>query len=388
MKKAIVFLGKTVLLLVILLCLSITIIPRFLDRVYYRGPVSAHFDGQRFVNPDGDDTLGPPGGRSRGSFLARWLMGRDDRAIWPDHVAVSPSRPAARVDGNNMVATWVGHATVLVQTQGLNILADPIWSHYASPVPVFVKRVAEPGIRFADLPKIDVVLVSHNHYDHMDLPTIKRLWERDRPLIVTSLGNDALIASTGAKTVTRDWGGRVPVRPGVDVIVTRNHHWGSRTGVDRARALWSGFVVTLPGGNLFFAGDTGFGDGKWPSEAAAYGPVRLALLPIGAFRFTPGQMQIGSHMGPIQTTEVFKRLGASYAIPIHWGTFQLSQEARDTPPRMLAEVMKCAGYADPSVFAAKRIGEPVTIPQTARPERINRPSYGDCIRGPAITSLR
>src|SRR3546814_15568207 len=108
-----------------------------------------------------------------------------------------------------MVATWVGHSTVLVQTAGLNILTDPIWSERASPVSfIGPKRVREPGIRFEDLPKIDLVLVSHNHYDHMDLPTLKRLWERDRPLIVTSLGNDTLLRRAGIGAVARDWGGR------------------------------------------------------------------------------------------------------------------------------------------------------------------------------------
>src|SRR3546814_238299 len=184
-----------------------------------------------------------------------------------------------------MVATWVGHSPVLVQTAGLNILTDPIWSERASPVSfIGPKRVREPGIRFEDLPKIDLVLVSHNHYDHMDLPTLKRLWERDRPLIVTSLGNDTLLRRAGIGAVARDWGGRVPVKPGVSVIVDRVHHWDSRWMTDRNRALWSGFTVVLPGGNLFFTGDTGWGDGSWVSDAARPGKPRLALIAIGAFR--------------------------------------------------------------------------------------------------------
>ena len=115
-----------------------------------------------------------------------------------------------------MQVTWIGHATVLVQTQGLNILTDPIWSERASPFSfVGPRRVRAPGVRFEDLPRIDLVLVSHNHYDHMDLPTLRRLWERDRPLIVTSLGNDTILRGEGIESVTRDWGGRVPgPRPG------------------------------------------------------------------------------------------------------------------------------------------------------------------------------
>ena len=246
-------------------------------------------------------------------FLFRYLVGSDGRPEWPDHVAVVQTRPAPRIDGERMVATWIGHATVLIQTQGLNILTDPIYGATAGPFGVGPRRVAEPGVAFDDLPKIDIVLVSHDHYDHMDLGTLERLWDRDKPLIVTSLGNDTLLKSVGVPSVVRDWGGRVTVKPGVEVIVTRNHHWGSRWGTDRNRALWSSFVVQVPGGNVMFSGDTGFGDGQWPVEAARYGPIRLALIPIGAFRFVPGQMGIGSHIGPIDAAEVFVRSRARSA---------------------------------------------------------------------------
>ncbi len=337
------FLGRGLLWLVIMLCCAIVVVPPFLDRVYYTGPRSAHFDGARFFNPDGDDVLSVPTKGGRINFVWRYLTRGDDRPPWPEQVLVTPAKPEARVPGPRMVVTWVGHASVLVQTQGLNILTDPVWANRVGPFGIGPERVAAPGISFADLPKIDVVLVSHNHYDHMDVDTLAKINARDKPLIVSSLGNDAVM--TGVQTTALDWGGRVPVKPGIDVIVTRNHHWGSRWFADHSRALWSSFVVTLPGGNLFFAGDTGFGDGQWPVEAARYGPVRLALIPIGAFRFGPGQMEVGSHIGPVQAAEVFARLGAARAIGIHWGTFRLSSEAYDTPPKLLAAVMACRGMA-------------------------------------------
>ncbi len=342
---------------VVALCLAATIVPFFLDRIYYRGPVSAHFDGQRFFNPDGDSDAGRP---SAGTIW-RALVRDPDRPAWPEHVTVAPSKPPARVEGGAMLATWIGHATLLVQAAGVNILADPVWSDRVGPFGLGPKRVAEPGVRFEDLPKIDLVLVSHDHYDHMDLATLKRLWERDRPLIVTSLGNDRVIAEAGVPSRALDWGQRVPVKPGVAVVVTRNHHWGSRWFSDRSRALWSSFVVQLPGGNFFFAGDTGPGDGKWPAEAAAWGQIRLAAIPVGAFRFEPGQMAAGSHIGPRDAIRVWNGLGRPFAIPIHWGTFRLSREAYGTPPRMLAAMLGCA-KADPARFAAVRIGQPVAIP--------------------------
>src|SRR3546814_18720757 len=128
-----------------------------------------------------------------------------------------------------MKAVWVGHATVLVQAGGLNILTDPIWSDYASPFPPLgPERVTKPGIRFEDLPKVDLVVDSHNHYDHMDLPTLQRLWERDRPLIVKGLSNDSIISQTGYTAVELAWGQRVAGRPGCGVGVTRNYPLVSR----------------------------------------------------------------------------------------------------------------------------------------------------------------
>jgi L-ascorbate metabolism protein UlaG (beta-lactamase superfamily) len=387
--------GTIVLFLVIALALAITVVPRFLDRIYYRGPASDHFDGQRFFNPDGDaDTLRPPGGGSRAGFIFRYLTRTDGRPPWPAHVEVAQGKPPARIEGEAMLATWVGHATVLVQTHGLNILTDPQWSDKTGPFrPPFSlgpRRVAAPGIRFEDLPRIDLVLVSHDHWDHLDQPTLEWLWRRDRPRIVTSLGNDAVIRGAGGAVATAvDWGDRVPIRPGIDVVVTRAHHWGTRWSTDRNRALWSGFVVTFPsGGNLFFAGDTGLGDGKWADEAASYGPIRLALLPIGAFRFVPGQMAIGSHMGPVDAVEVYRRLGATRGIPVHWGTYRLSYEQYDTPPRLLAAATACTGQKG---FEPVAIGVPTSIAPYAAftpPPTMSRDALLRCLDTPAVHALR
>ena len=389
MTLALKIVGGVLLLLIVAVCLAIAIVPRFLDRIYYEGPGSNHFDGARFFNPEGDaDTFRMPQGRGgRAGFFWRYLTSTDGRPKWPESVPVTPGKPEPRVGGDRLVATWVGHATVLIQTQGLNILTDPIWNDRAGPLGFGPKRVAVPGIRFEDLPKIDVVLVSHNHYDHLDKATLKRLWERDRPRILTSLGNDSVIRQTGAEATALDWGGRVAVAPGVEVVVTRNHHWGSRWFTDRNRALWSSFVVKVPsGGNVFFAGDTGLGDGKWPVEAAALGPVRLALIPIGAFRFAPGQMGSGSHIGPLDAVRVFARLGAARAIPIHWGTFRLSYEAYDTPPKMLATLMRCSG-GDPAAFGAATFGTPIEVPAYAAPQPVDEGKLAACAASAEVKAL-
>lgn len=373
--------GVALLFLIVGLCLAITCLPPFLDRIYYRGPTGSHYDGAHFFNPDGMIDVPVPPGANRQGFIARWLLGSDDRPPWPEAVAVKPARPAPFAAPRGMVATWVGHATVLVQAAGLNILTDPIWSDHASPFPSLgPKRVAQPGIRFDDLPKIDLIVISHNHYDHMDLPTLKRLWERDRPRIVTSLGNDAILKANGIPATALDWGqsvsgaalsglapqaviqcGNYEHCPDYRVHVLRNHHWSSRWGADRNRALWSSFLIETRAGNVFFAGDTGAGDMGWPMQAARIGPIRLALIPIGAFRFWKGQMQSDAHVGPRQAVEVFQRLGASTAIPIHWGTFRLSYEQWDTPPRMLELYLRCAGI-ERKRFAPLRMGQSVLVP--------------------------
>jgi L-ascorbate metabolism protein UlaG (beta-lactamase superfamily) len=347
-------LGAFLLFLLAGLCFAPTVVPPFLDRIYYRGPPSGHFDGERFFNPD----PAPPRASGR-TFFARWATS-SERAQWPSEVPVAPTAPLSRVDGDEMRVTWIGHATVLVQTQGLNILTDPIWSQRASPFSFYgPRRVRAPGVRFEDLPKIDLVLVSHNHYDHLDLPTLRRLWARDRPLIVTSLGNDTILGRAGIEATAADWGAAVPVRPGVDVLVERNHHWGSRWFTDRNRALWSAFTVRLPGGNIFFAGDTGWGDGSWVREAARRGPFRLAIIPIGAYE--PRDFMHTHHVNPEEAVAIFEALDPARAIGVHWGTFQLTFEPIDEPRQRLAALGRARGI-DPGRFVAVEAGGGFVIP--------------------------
>jgi L-ascorbate metabolism protein UlaG (beta-lactamase superfamily) len=351
--------GRLLFALIVIAMFAPYVVPPFLDRIYYRGPMSDHFDGEHFYNPDGMVGHQATGEAMRGPMMFRFLAG-SDKQPWPVSVPVTSTKPPARVLGEAMRVTWIGHSTVLVQTQGLNILTDPVWSERASPVSFAgPKRVREPGVPFEDLPHIDLVLLSHNHYDHFDLPTIERLWARDKPRIVTSLGNDTILAGRGVPAVARDWGGQVAIRPGITVIVDRVHHWGSRWGKDRNRALWSGFTVTLPGGNLFFAGDTGPGDMTWPAEAAKHGPVRMALIPVGAFR--PRQLMSGNHIGPQEAVQAFRLLGAAYALGVHWGTFQLTTEKIDEPRTFLAAALARAGIA-PDRFRTTEAGVQWDVP--------------------------
>ena len=349
--------ATALLFLAIAVCLAPSVIMPFLDRIYYEGPASDHYDGERFFNPGAAQTGGGHGGPAR--FFNRWLRG-GARAAWPSRVPVTPTRPPARVEGETMLATWIGHATVLVQTQGLNILTDPIWSDRASPfATIGPRRARAPGTRFDDLPKIDLILISHNHYDHLDLATLKRLWARDRPTIVTSLGNDTILRRAGIEAIAADWGASVKIGRTARVTILRNHHWSARWGVDRNRALWSAFAVDLPGGPIFFAGDTGRGDGGWIAEAARRGPYRLAIIPIGAY--APRDFMRASHVDPGEAVEIFQRLRAGRALGIHWGTFQLTFEPIDEPRQRLEALTRDRGIA-PERFRTTEAGQSFAVP--------------------------
>lgn len=358
MRRAARTIGTILLFTIVFLCLATVLAPPFLDRIYYRGPVSDHFDGERFFNPEGE--AGDPR-RSPGFFL-RFLAGRG-RSPWPEMVPVTPARPPRRVEGSAMQVTWVGHATMLVQTGGLNILTDPVWSDRASPFSFTgPRRVRAPGIGFDDLPPIDLVLVSHNHYDHLDTATLRRLWDRDRPLIVTGLGNDRLLADHGVTARGIDWNQRVMLPAGGSVRLLRNHHWSSRWFADRNRALWGAFAVELPGGNIFFGGDTGWGDGSWVREAAARGPYRLAIIPIGAYE--PRDFMQHHHIDPAEAVRIFETLRPAKAVGVHWGTFQLTFEPINDPPRRLEALKRARGIA-PDRFVAPEAGRPISVPVQA-----------------------
>jgi L-ascorbate metabolism protein UlaG (beta-lactamase superfamily) len=290
---------------------------------YYSGPVSDHFDGVRFFNPKGTSPSGF-------GDLLKWQFS-GGRAAWPDRVPVPhKAKPTGRV--HDMTVTMVGHATLLIQTAGLNILTDPVWSDRASPF-AFAgpKRVTEPGVAFADLPPIDAVLLSHNHYDHLDISTLGALHKAHRPVVITPLGNDTILqnAIPGIRTLVGDWGGWVPIGP-LTVHFEPCHHWSARGVGDRSNALWSGFVIKGPAGAILHIGDTGFDQGRpYRDLAARHGPIRAAILPIGAYE--PRWFMKAQHQNPDEAVEGFVLSGATHAIGHHWGTFQLTNEAREAP---------------------------------------------------------
>lgn len=315
---------------------------------YYAGPQSEHFNGRRFFNPGGR----PPSGFGA---LLRWQFG-DRPSRWPA-TANSPfsgAKPQTRVD--DLCVTMVGHATMLIQTAGMNILTDPLWSDRASPFQFAgPRRVVPPGIAFDDLPPIDLILLSHNHYDHLDLATLQRLHAACAPQIITPLGNDTIlrrhIPDIGVSA--HDWGDAVSAGP-LSVHLDPCHHWSARSMGDRSMALWASFTLKGPAGTVLFIGDTGFDQGRPYQAVQRHGPIRLAILPVGAYE--PRWFMAPQHQNPAEAVEGFLTCQAEAAIGHHWGTFQLTNEARETPLEDLAAACAAQGIA-PNRFRPLQAGE-------------------------------
>ncbi len=308
--------------------------------------MSAPFDGKRYANPEG----APPHGFA--DFL-RWRF-TSKPGLWPKSVAnpIVP-KPPARVEGDDLLITYVGHVTILIQTAGLNILTDPVWSERASPTSwAGPKRVRAPGVAIDDLPQIDLILVSHNHYDHLDVATLQALAKRDRPRIVTALGN-AKIMKLAADEM--DWGDSLAIGNRARIIATPLQHWSARSFSDHNEALWVGFVIDVPGGAVFFAGDTGLGSGWWIDPVrTAVSDLRMALLPIGAY--APRWFMQDAHMNPPEAVEAFQRLGARHALATHFGVFPLADDAYDEPEREFM-VARAAANIPPELFRTLQPGE-------------------------------
>ncbi|MFL5044530.1 MAG: MBL fold metallo-hydrolase [Xanthobacteraceae bacterium] len=307
---------------------------------YYEGALSDHFDGLRFVDPHGMAPKGIPD-------LLRWWTARG-RITWSDWVP-SPyaDEPPARVDGRALRMSFIGHASLLVQTAGLNILIDPVWSDRVSPIDfVGPKRVNAPGIAFDALPKIDVVLISHNHYDHLDMATLSRLVATHRPRIITPLGNDTVMRAQDPAIAAEayDWGDRVALGNGVEVTLAPMRHWSARGVLDRNKALWAAFIIATPAGRIYHVADSGYGDGfRFREASALYGPFRLAILPIGAYE--PRWFMRDQHMNPEESVKAFADCGAELGLAHHHGTFQLTDEAIEAPIEALAATLAHSGIA-------------------------------------------
>lgn len=296
----------------------------------HQGPPLAHFDGEKFHNIGDAPEL-------EATALVEAAL-KEPRGAWREYEELPPGRPPPeQVGPGRLKVTLINHATVLLQADGVNVLTDPIYSDRPSPVPfVGPKRVHPPGIRFEDLPPIHVVVVSHNHYDHMDLPTLRRLEQAHHPRFIVGLGNKALLKGEGFRNVEElDWWQSTDVTPEVKVTAVPAQHRSNRGLTDVSETLWAGYVISTTGGPVLFAGDTGFGP-HFSMVAARFGPMRLSVLPIGAFR---PRIIHTVHMGPREALDAHKVLSSSTSVAMHHNTFPMAFDGQDEAKFLLLRLL-------------------------------------------------
>ncbi len=321
--------------------------------------MSKHFDGRRYFNP------AAPKYGFRAWRVLNWLARRRPQR-WPRWIddPLLPDPPAV-LAGHAVAATFIGQSTFLLQWDSVNVLTDPIWSVRASPLRwAGPRRVRRPGVDFDKLPPIDVVVLSHNHYDHMDLPTLRRLQQRFAPLFVTGLGNRRYLIKRGLTRIEElDWWQTWEGANGLSVTMTPAQHFSRRGLFDRLRTLWGGFVLTAADKRVLFTGDSAYGD-HFAEIRRRLGRFDLALLPIGAYE--PRWLMRAAHMNPEESVRAHLDLAPRLSIAMHFGTFQLTDEAIDAPAEELRHSLRRNGVPESS-FRVPEFGETIVVASSAMP---------------------
>jgi L-ascorbate metabolism protein UlaG (beta-lactamase superfamily) len=303
-------------------------------------PRSDHFNGKTFFHPRVPD-------KGLGEVL-KWKF-TSRAARWPRSVELTPQSPPPAPHGDEIVATWIGHATFLLQTTHGNFLTDPVFSERASPVQwAGPRRTHAPGIAFEALPQIDAVLLSHDHYDHCDAPTLARLAAVHNPVFVAPLRHHDLLSAAGAKAIAElDWWQVHAFAADIAITFTPSQHWSNRFGTPRNHRLWGGFFLRFGAGpaakRVWFCGDSGYDGETFRTIRLRCGAPDLAFIPIGAYE--PRWFMSPVHMNPTEAIAAHHDVGARRSLAMHWGTFQLTDEAREAPIEALATARRLAGVS-------------------------------------------
>lgn len=299
-------------------------------------------------------------------FKMRFFGGHE----WADHSLLAKNVPTVTVDTlainqpiEKPTITWLGHSTFLIQFKEVAILTDPIFSDRASPVGFAgPKRLIPHVMDYNDLPKIDMILISHNHYDHLDSSTLKFLFEKNNDTqVYVPLGLDPLMRSFGFNTAnihSLDWWQAKPFNSNVKVTALPSQHWSARSFSDRLETLWSSWAVTVGGFTVWFAGDTGYNEVQFAEIGDYLGRVDLALIPIGAY--APRSFMQNYHVDPAEAIKIHQDVNADFSIGMHWGTFALTAESPTEPVQLLQQELKKAALDDQS-FITLKVGQTMTI---------------------------
>lgn len=353
--KILLFLGVLILLVMI----GGVMIGYVISAPRYGGPVSDHFDGTDFFTPGAPS---PKGFRE----VIGWQMNRERTQPWEAFHGDQPGlAPPARVPGGPagspaVRVTFVNHSTVLLQFDGLNVLTDPIYENRVSPFQFAgPKRNSPPGIRFDDLPPIDVLLLSHNHWDHLEIGTVQKLCTRDGLRVYCPLGVKAFLEQHGCRNVTElDWRQSVEHIPGTTIHCVPAQHFSGRGLFDRNGTLWAGYVIENRAvGKLYFAGDSGYGP-HFAAIGEQFGPLQLALIPIGAYK--PNWFMSPVHCSPAEAVRIHADVRSEQSVAIHFGTFPLADDGETEPVDDLRKALAERGIP-PDRFRALKTGESLTL---------------------------
>ena len=310
--------------LVITISLFVAVAGWAVSKPGYKGPKSDHFNGNTFKNPGNVP--------SKDFFdVMKWYFQRD-QGEWteiPEEEITFAERPDDNVT-SGMKITYVNHSTFLIQTAGVNILTDPVWSKRVSPMSFAgPKRFRPPGVRFEDLPPIDLIILSHNHYDHLDISTLKKLDAKYEPRVIVPLGVDVYLNQEGIQnTIALDWEQSQPIDSDITVHSVRAQHFSARGLFDRDKTLWSGYVIDTPSGSVYFAGDTGYAD-FFTNIGEKHPDIKIGLIPIGAYK--PRWFMKPMHVNPEEAIQIHKDIGAEISFGMHFGTFPLADDGMKDP---------------------------------------------------------
>lgn len=314
----------------------------------HQGEITDHFDGKKFINPGNAKAKGL-------SDVFQWMMQRQQGPWTEIKNNKYGEKPEAAV-ANGVKVTFVNHSTFLIQIDGKNLLTDPVWGERTSPFSFAgPKRMKQPGIRFEDLPKIDFIILSHNHYDHLDIATVKNIYKIHQPKIITPLGVKAFLDNHQITSSTDlDWWQEFTLSDSLTIQSVPAQHFSGRGIMDRDATLWCGYIIKNHRGNIYFAGDTGYNEFTFKEIGKRCAPISVALIPIGAFK--PAWFMSPIHCSPAQALQIHFDVYASQSIATHFGTFPLADDGEDEPQTELAKAMKQANLA-PEKFIILKEGE-------------------------------
>jgi L-ascorbate metabolism protein UlaG (beta-lactamase superfamily) len=339
-----------ILILLLAVPLVFFAIGAMLSAPKYHGPVSDHFDGRKFINPEGIQAKGL-------KDVWRWMLSRK-REPWKATTSGQPGKRPLDFFKDGIRITFINHSTFLIQVDGVNILTDPVWSQRTSPFSwAGPKRMREPGIRFEDLPRIHYVLLSHNHYDHLDIKTMRLIHGAHHPeKIVTPLGVKSFLDQERiGSAMEMDWWDDVSLGDRLKVQAVPAQHFSGRGMLDRDATLWCGYVLTTTAGKIYFAGDTGYNEKTFKEIGERVGGFELSIIPIGAYK--PRWFMSPIHADPAEAVKIHLDVKSKVSVASHFGTFPLADDGANDPVDDLHEAKTKNNLADAEFLVLKE-GEP------------------------------